>query len=113
MTGRPQRRHGGEALVEHDSIIFRVPFSWYIVPGIMTEWLDLAFACDCADGSSDFTLAELLKPLINTADLTGMTCREPILSCGMAYIPDSYNAREEAEERARPHAGRPAACIAG
>ena len=130
-----------QALVEHGSIIFQFPFYWYSVPGIMKEWLDRIFTYGfaygsagnklqgkdflvsttiggpeeayCAEGFNNFTVSDLLKPLRNTASLTGMTYHEPILSYSMVYIPDVYNVKEEVEGRARDHAERLAAYITG
>ena len=130
-----------KTLAEHDSIIFQFPFYWYSVPGILKEWLDQVFTYGfaygstgdklkgkkflvsttiggpeesySADGYNKFTVAELLRPLESTANLTGMTYSEPLLSFNMIYIPDVYNVKEEVEERARNHAERLAAYIAG
>jgi len=123
-----------EALLRAESVIFQYPFYWYSVPGILKEWMDqvltYGFAYGstgdklrgkdflvsttiggpaesyCAGGYNNFTIAELLKPLRQMANLTGMRFRKPIVSHGMIFIPDVYNTREAVEERAREHAER-------
>ena len=121
-------------LVAADSVVFQFPFYWYGIPGIMKEWLDQVFTYGFAfgaggdrlrgkhfvlsttvggpkeayreGGSNNFTVEELLRPLQQTAHLTGMTWHPPIFSFGMIYVPGVYNVREEVEERAREHAER-------
>ena len=120
------------ALVAAESIIFQFPFYWYSVPGILKEWLDQVFAYGFAYGTAgnklkgkqflvsttiggpaeaykdggynNFTINELLKPLQQTANLSGMQFNAPIISHSMIYIPNVYNKKEEVEQRAREHA---------
>lgn len=92
-------------LVEHDIIIFQFPFYWYSTPAILKEWQDLVleygfaygengtalhgktFICALtaggkeaayhATGYNHFTVRELLQPLEQTANLTGMRYLPP------------------------------------
>lgn len=91
-------------LTEHDIIVFQFPLYWYSTPAILKEWQDLVLEYGFAygkngnalkgklfasvisaggsrvayqtDGMNHFTLAELLRPLEQTANL-----------CGMNYLP--------------------------
>ena len=45
-------------------------------------------------GYNHFPIAELLKPLQQTAYLTGMDLQAPVYSHGMVYIEGVYNTRE-------------------
>jgi glutathione-regulated potassium-efflux system ancillary protein KefG len=126
-------------LLEAQAVVFQFPFYWYSVPGILKEWLDQVFTYGFAygsggdklkgkefvvsttiggpaeayrsGGSNNFTIEELLAPLRQTANLSGMRWSAPITSHGMIFIPGVYNTREEVEQRARDHAGRLAAWI--
>ena len=123
-----------EALRGADSVIFQFPFYWYSVPGILKEWMDqvltYGFAYGstgdklrgkdflvsttvggpadayCEGGYNNFTMDELLKPLRQMCNLTGMRYNRPIVSHGMIFIPGVYNTLEAVEERAREHAER-------
>jgi len=120
------------ALRKANSIVFQFPFYWYSVPGILKEWMDqvltygFAFGSTgdklkgkhflvsttvggpedsyCESGYNNFTIADLLKPLRQMSNLTGMVYHRPIVSHNMIYIPDVYNKKEEVEDRAREHA---------
>ncbi|MGV8057306.1 MAG: NAD(P)H-dependent oxidoreductase [Smithellaceae bacterium] len=122
------------ALLEADSIIFQFPFYWYGVPGILKEWMDQVFTYGFAFGSTgnklkgkqflvsttiggpedayraggynNFPINDLLKPLQQMANLTGMKFNAPIVSHGMIYVPGVYNKKEEVEQRATEHARR-------
>jgi glutathione-regulated potassium-efflux system ancillary protein KefG len=122
------------ALVEAESIIFQFPFYWYSMPGILKEWLDQVFTYGFAYGSTgnklkgkqflvsmtiggpedayrtggynNFLINDLLKPLQQMTNLTGMKYNTPIVSYNMIYVPDVYNKKEEVEQRAREHAER-------
>lgn len=121
------------ALVSADLIIFQYPFHWYSMPGLLKEWLDKVFLYGFAygregnqlkgkdllisttiggpessyqqDGHNSFTVAEFLKPLRQTARLTGLRFNQPIVSHEMVYVPDVHN-RVEIEARAHQHAQR-------
>jgi len=121
-----------EALLRADTVVFQFPFFWYGVPGILKQWMDAVLTYGFAYGSTGtklngkrlivsvtvggpaasyqhggentFTMAELLRPLEQTANLTGMRWRPPIITHDMVYIPNVYNVKEEVEQRAREHA---------
>ncbi len=123
-----------EALRGADSVVFQFPFYWYSVPGILKEWMDQVLTHGFAFGSTgdklrgkhflvsttiggpvdayreggynNFTIADLLKPLRQMSNLTGMRYHRPLVSHGMIFIPNVYNTREAVEERAREHADR-------
>ncbi len=123
-----------QALIEADVVIFQYPFYWYSVPGMLKEWLDKVFVYGFAYGSSGdklkgkeflisttiggpaeayqesgfnkFTIEELLKPLEQTANLSGMKFNRPLTTHGMVYIPGVYNKKEDVEQRAREHAAK-------
>lgn len=89
-----------QRLTEHDVVIFMFPLYWYSTPSLLKEWQDLVFEYGfaygrqgtalhgktllCAvtaggaeeayqtDGYNHFTLRELLRPIEQTALLTGM-----------------------------------------
>jgi putative NADPH-quinone reductase len=121
-----------DALLGADSVVFQFPFYWYSVPGILKEWMDQVLTYGFAYGSTgdklkgkdflvsvtiggpseayreggynNFTIGELLKPLRQMSNLTGMRYHRPLISHGMIFIPNVYNTREAVEERARRHA---------
>eukprot|EP01029_Cantina_marsupialis_P029219 TRINITY_DN779963_c0_g1_i1.p1 TRINITY_DN779963_c0_g1~~TRINITY_DN779963_c0_g1_i1.p1 ORF type:complete len:217 (+),score=37.72 TRINITY_DN779963_c0_g1_i1:96-653(+) len=121
-------------LIEADVIVFQFPFFWYSIPAILKHFLDEVFTYGFAYGSTgdklkgkkfilSFTIGgpeesyssasfnrepivEYLKPLVQTASLSGMEYLDPIFTHGMIYIPGVYNVKEEVEERARGHAKR-------
>ncbi len=92
--------HEQQLLLAHDRIVFQHPFYWYSVPPMMKKWLDdvLAFGWAYgpegtqlagkewvsaistggpaesyqAGGYNHYSMSELLKPLQQTANLTGM-----------------------------------------
>lgn len=122
------------ALVDAGSIIFQFPFYWYSVPGILKEWIDQVFSHGFAFGSTgdklkgkqflvsttiggpadayreggnnNFPINDLLKPLQQMANLTGMKYNTPLVSHSMIYVPGVYNKKEEVEQRAKEHAQR-------
>ena len=119
------------ALLESDTIIFQFPFYWYSVPGMLKEWMDRVFLYGFAYGQggdklkgkdflvsttvggpadayqeggfNNFTIKEFLRPLEQTANLTGMRFNEPLVTHGMIYIPEVYNEKSEVEQRAHDH----------
>ena len=130
-----------EALLKADSVVFQFPFYWYSVPGIMKEWMDqvltYGFAYGstgdklrgkhflvsttvggpadayCEGGYNNFTIGDLLKPLRQMSNLTGMLYHRPIVSHGMIYIPNVYNTKESVEAQAREHADKLSRYITG
>lgn len=122
------------ALIDAESIIFQFPFYWYGVPGILKEWIDQVFTYGFAFGATgdklkgkqflvsttvggpedaykaggynNFPINDLLKPLQQMANLTGMKYNDPLVSHNMIYVSGVYNKKEEVEQRAREHAQR-------
>lgn len=96
-----------QRLREHDVVVFMFPLYWYSTPAILKEWQDLVleygfaygskgtelkgkhFLCATtaggaghayrSDGYNHFTLRELLHPLEQTANLTGMVYLPPFV----------------------------------
>lgn len=94
-----------QLLLSHDTIIFQFPLYWYSTPSLLKEWQDLVlehgfaygegatalidkrFMCALTaggpedayrkDGYNHFTIAELLHPLEQMANLTHMTYLPP------------------------------------
>lgn len=99
-----------QRLRDHDVIVFMFPFYWYSTPAILKEWQDLVLeygfaygsegtalhgkkflcvlsaggAADAyrAGGFNHFTIGELLQPLEQTANLTGMHYLPPFALFG-------------------------------
>ena len=122
------------ALTEAGSIVFQFPFYWYSIPGILKEWMDQVLKHGFAfgstgdklkgkqflvsttiggpadayreGGSNNFPINDLLKPLQQMANLTGMKYNTPLVSHSMIYVPGVYNKKEEVEQRAKDHAQR-------
>lgn len=95
-----------QRLLDHDIILFQFPFYWYSTPSILKEWQDLVleygfayghegtalhgkkFLCALtaggkeeayhAQGYNHFTIRELLQPLEQTAQITGMNYLPPL-----------------------------------
>ncbi|MDA9557684.1 NAD(P)H-dependent oxidoreductase [Vibrio sp.] len=112
-----------ERLKEHDIVVFQFPLYWYSTPSILKEWQDLVLeygfaygnggnalhgkqflTCISAgglkeayqtDGYNHFTIRELLHPLEQTAQLTGMDYLPPYILFG------ARTAKEE--QRVQPH----------
>ncbi|MFA0085512.1 NAD(P)H-dependent oxidoreductase [Vibrio sp. 10N.261.51.F12] len=106
-----------QRLLEHDIIIFQFPLYWYSTPSILKEWQDLVleygfayghegtqlagkrFFCSISaggkaeayqtDGYNHFTIRELLQPLEQMANLTGLVYLPPFVLFG------SRTAKEE------------------
>jgi glutathione-regulated potassium-efflux system ancillary protein KefF len=122
------------ALIDAESIIFQFPFYWYGVPGILKEWIDQVFTYGFAFGSTgnklkgkqfllsttiggpedayreggqnNFPVIDILKPMQQMANLTGMKYNIPLVSHNMIYMPGVYNKKEDVEQRAKDHAQR-------
>ena len=112
-----------QQLLDHDVIIFQFPFYWYSTPSILKEWQDLVlehgfaygengtalhgkvFLCAVSaggnmdayskEGCNHYYLNDLLLPLKQTANLTGMHYLPPFALFG------SRTAKEE--NRLTPH----------
>ncbi len=114
-----------QRLLEHDVVVFMFPLYWYSTPAILKEWQDLVleygfaygrdgvalkdkiFLCVLTAGGAEkayqnggynhFTIRELLQPLEQTANLTGMHYLPPFAL---------FSARTAAEEnRIEQHVG--------
>lgn len=121
-----------KALMEADTIVFQYPWYWYSIPGLLKEWIDRVFQYGFAYGSTgdklhgkalqvsvtvggspdayqtggmhNHTVETFLRPLEQTAQLTGMVFKPPLVSHDMVYIPGVYNVKEDVEQRAALHA---------
>ncbi|MEU1417141.1 NAD(P)H-dependent oxidoreductase [Streptomyces sp. NPDC005731] len=109
---------------EHDVIVFQFPFHWYSVPGLLKQWLDEVMLRDFAydsgpllrgktlqlvtstggveeayhpGGFHRFTMAELLRPLEQTAHRMGLAYAEPLVL---------HDARGTGDEELALHAKR-------
>ena len=112
-----------QRLLEHEVIIFQFPLFWYSTPTILKEWQDLVleygfaygdgadalkdkvFLCALSAGGTEeayqsngylhYTIEELLRPLEQMANLSGMAYLNPFVLFG------SRTAKEEG--RLEPH----------
>lgn len=103
-------------LLEHDRIVFQHPFWWYSAPPLMKKWLDDVLTYSWAygpggtalqgkewvsgistggptesyqsGGYNNYAMSELLKPLQQTANLTGMKFLPPFILHGAVQIGD-------------------------
>ena len=103
-------------LLDHDVIVFLHPLYWYSTPAILKEWQDLVLehgfaygsggdrlhgkiffdattaggleAAYRSEGYNHFSIAELLQPLEQTADLCGMTWLPPFALFGSRQAVD-------------------------
>ena len=119
------------ALLEANNIVLQFPLYWYSVPASLKNWLDQVLGFGFAYGPegdklkgkniiisttvggpqesytplgyNHFPIAELLKPLEQTAYLAQLKWHTPIATHRCVYIPDVYNVKEEVEERATNH----------
>lgn len=123
-----------QALLGADIVVLQFPFYWYSIPALLKKWLDDVFAYNFAYGSqgdklkgkdfilsltiggpeeaynplgyNHFEIAQLLRPLQQTAYLSGMTFCKPVYTHGMIYIPGVYNRLEDVQARAGDHVRR-------
>ncbi len=121
-----------QALIKAQVIVLQFPFYWYSTPALLKKWLDDVFSYDFAYGSkgdklkgkdfilsftiggpaesytphgyNHFPIAELIKPLQQTAYLAGMNFIEPVHTHNMVYIPGVYNELADVQAKARTHA---------
>lgn len=116
---------------EHDVIVFQFPFHWYSIPGFLKQWLDDVMLRDFAyddgpllegktlqivtstggveeayrpGGFHRFTMAELLRPLEQTARRMGLAYGEPLVL---------HDARVTGDEELALHAKRYRELLAG
>ncbi|MHC6529573.1 NAD(P)H-dependent oxidoreductase [Vibrio proteolyticus] len=118
-----------QRLVEHDVIIFQFPLYWYSTPSILKEWQDLVleygfayghdgaalhgkqFLCVLSaggkaeayqtDGYNHFTIRELLQPLEQMANLTGMQYLAPFALFGARTALDDNRIEEHVNKYRR------------
>lgn len=128
-----------QALLAASVIVLQFPFYWYALPALLKSWLDQVFSFNfafgpqgdklknkklilsftvggpqesyAASGYNHFSIAELMRPMEQTAALSGLVLQPLIYTHGMVYIPGVYNTQEEVEARARHHAQRLLAAI--
>jgi len=120
------------ALIEAETIVLQFPFHWYSMPAIMKKWFDDVLAFGFAygpggdklhgkrviislttggpaeaytvDGANNYTVSQLVAPILESAKFCGMEVAETIASCGMLYIPDVMGDKDEVSKRAKEHA---------
>ena len=113
-------------LLEHDIIVFLFPLYWYSTPAILKEWQDLVleygfayghdgqalrgktFFCAvsaggpdsayCKEGFNHASLREILRPLEQTAALTGMRYLPPFALFGARTAVDEGRVRRHVED---------------
>lgn len=111
-----------QRLLDHDVIVFMFPLYWYSTPAMFKEWQDLVleygfaygtngnalngkrFICAISaggkesayqcDGYNHFKISELLTPLQQTANLTGMTYLPPYALFGSRTALDEGRLQE-------------------
>lgn len=99
-------------LLAHERIVLQFPFYWYSMPPVLKSWMDQVLSFGFAygpggdrlkgrefvllistggpedsyhaGGYNNFSMDELLKPLQQTANLTGMTYLRPFVRHGLA-----------------------------
>ena len=114
-------------LREHDLVVLQYPFYWYSTPALLKEWMDLVLEHGFAygrhgtalvgkslmsaisaggreiayreDGLNHYTIAELLRPVEQTARLCGMTWLPPFVVYGTHLLDDPATAREAEDYR--------------
>ncbi len=122
------------ALMAADTIVFQFPFYWYSVPALLKSWIDQVFEYGFAygskgdklkdkklilsftiggpadsyspEGNNTFSIEELIKPLVQTANLTGLVLQKHIYTHSMVYIPGVFNTLADVQTRAKEHAKR-------
>lgn len=123
-----------QALIEADTVVFQFPFYWYSVPGILKFWMDEVLTHGFAYGSTgkalngkDFMISvtiggpvesytpesfntypieDLLHPLKQTSNLTGMNYLPPVVSHSMVFTEGIYGVKEKVIADAKAHAER-------
>lgn len=115
-----------QRLLDHDVIIFQFPLYWYSTPALLKEWQDLVleygfaygqestalngkfFMCALsaggkesaynADGYNHFTIRELLQPLEQMANLTGMVYLPPFSLFGARTAEEDHRVQQHLNE---------------
>lgn len=109
-------QHEQALLSQSDAVILQHPLYWYSCPALMKNWLDSVLTLGWAYGDggtalrgkaflqavssggpeavyqrggyNNFTLAELLRPFEQTADLCEMTYHQPFMTQGIRNLTD-------------------------
>lgn len=109
-------QHEQALLSQADAVILQHPLYWYSCPALMKNWLDSVLTLGWAYGEggtalrgkaflqavssggpeavyqrggyNNFTLAELLRPFEQTADLCEMTYHQPFMTQGVRNLTD-------------------------
>ncbi len=118
-----------ELLLAHDIVVFQHPFFWYSCPALLKEWLDLVLEYGFAygpggtrlhgkrvlsalttggsehaytsTGHNRFSIAQLLTPFEQTANLCGMTWLPPFVVHGAIRMTDETVIAQHAADYAR------------
>ena len=105
-----------ELLLQHDFIVWQHPLYWYSVPPLLKQWIDLVFehgwaygstgnylrgkrimnvlsagggrATYCAESYNQYTVADFLRPLEQSARLCGMDYLPPYVVHGTHRLKD-------------------------
>jgi len=120
-------QHEQALLVQADVLILQHPLYWYSCPALMKNWLDSVLTLGWAYGEggtalrgkaflqavssggpeavyqrggyNNFTLAELLRPFEQTADLCDMTYHQPFMTQGVRNLTDEILTEQVARYR--------------
>jgi len=119
------------ALLAADVVVFQFPFHWYSLPAIFKKWVDdvltygfayghegsklagkkvvLSFTTGgpadsySVEGSNNFSVTQLIAPLIQTLNFTSMVLADTVVSNGMLYIPGMMGDKDEVSAKAKKH----------
>lgn len=122
------------ALAAADVIVLQFPFHWYSLPALFKKWVDDVLAFGFAygpggdklkdkkvvisvttggpadaysvGGSNNYSVTQLLAPVIQTAQFCSMKVEDIVASNGMLYIPGMIGDKEEVSGKAREHGER-------
>lgn len=122
-------RREQELLERHERIVLQHPFYWYSTPALVKEWFDLvleygwAYGSEgtklegkrllsaittgggreayCSEGYNHYSVAELLRPIEQTARLCAMVYEEPFVVFGALTAEGAELAEEGKRYRAR------------
>lgn len=130
-----------QALLTAEVVVLQFPFYWYSVPALLKKWIDEVFSYNFAYGAkgdklkgkhivlsftvggpaesydplgyNHFEIAQLMRPLQQTAYMAQMNYVKPVYTHSMVYIPGVYNKLEEVQNRAVAHADNLVTVISG
>ena len=123
-----------DALAKADVVVFQFPFHWYSLPAILKKWVDdvllFGFAYGpggdklkdkkvvislttggpaeaySVSGSNNYSVHQLIAPVIQTAQFCGMKVAEVVASSGMLYIPGVIGDKDEISRKAQTHGAK-------